>query len=77
MNKKRGLELPINLIIILVVAFFIFTLVIGFVRRLLGGTLGKFGKIAAYTQANSLASAVSTCQTWCESAKQSMSPEEF
>lgn len=75
---KRGLELPINLLIILVVAFFIFTLIIGFVPRLLGGSLGKLGRISSYVTANSLQGAISTCQTWAESAStSSSSPQQF
>jgi len=74
---RRALELPINIIIILVIVFFVFTIVVGFVPKLLGGTLGKLGRISAYTQANSVTAAQSTCQTWCETAKQASSPQQF
>ncbi len=78
MSYRRGLELPINLIIILVVAFFIFTLIIGFVPRLLGGSLGKFGQIASYTSASDVNNAKAVCMNWADSARiNSGSPQQF
>jgi len=77
MSYKRGIEIPISIVLFAIVGLMVFTILLGFIPKVIGGLLGAFLGQTSAMQAQSLDDARGICQEWCANAKLASSPERF
>ena len=77
MKFKRGIEIPISIVLFAIVGLMVFTILLGFIPRVIGGLLGAFLGQTSAMKAQSLDDARGICQQWCAAAKMATSPQRF
>ncbi len=76
-KMKKGIEIPISIVLFAIVGLMVFTILLGFIPKVIGGLLGAFLGQTSATKAQSIDDARGICQQWCAEAKMATSPEEF
>jgi len=76
-NMRRSIELPISVVLFAIIGLMVFSILLGFIPKVLGSLLGGFMSSVSATKAQSIEEARAICQQWCSLAKTSSTPEKF